>query len=166
VTASASLALDHPGRDRRSSADGGHHGAEDGTLFPVGFATTFTATAVDASEGDLAAGLKWTSDRDGLIGTGRSVITSSLTPGRPPHHRRGAEREGTLGSAMITAFIGSAPPQVSITAPADGGTIFEGTPSRSSARRAISRTATSVAISPGPRIGRGRSARAPCCRSR
>ena len=121
-----SARIDHPGGvgDRPPTVT--ITAPEDGTLFPVGFATT-SRHRHRRERGRPRRGIKWTSDRDGLIGTGRSVITSTLTPG--DHHVTAEVKnaEGTAGTAMVTVFIGSAPPQVSTRA-GDGGTILEGTP--------------------------------------
>jgi hypothetical protein len=42
---------------------------------------TLTGTATDAEDGDLSASLAWVSDRDGVLGTGASVMRSDLSVG-------------------------------------------------------------------------------------
>ena len=46
-----------------------------------GDSVTFTATATDTEDGDLAASLTWTSDLDGAIGSGGTFNTTALTVG-------------------------------------------------------------------------------------
>ncbi len=101
---------------------------QNGRLFPIGFAINLTATATDTVDGDLAAGLRWSSDRDGIIGTGRSIVVSNLTPGDHTITAQVANSLGTIGRKTIVVFIGAAPPQIAIQAPAAGLTIDEGTP--------------------------------------
>lgn len=42
---------------------------------------TFTGSAADAESGDLTASITWTSDQDGLLGTGGSVATTLTAVG-------------------------------------------------------------------------------------
>ncbi|MBN2271395.1 MAG: Ig-like domain-containing protein [Sedimentisphaerales bacterium] len=61
----------------------------DGSTFESGAVISFEGTAYDTEDGDLTANLVWTSDRDGMIGTGGSfsailsdgnhIITASVT---------------------------------------------------------------------------------------
>src|SRR5207237_1119918 len=100
---------------------------QDGRLFPVHFAATFTATATDNVDGDLGASLVWTSDRDGQLGTGRSITTSTLSVGDHRITASVTNSLGTTGSAAITVTVGNGAPKVKITAPADGTGVDEGT---------------------------------------
>src|SRR5438094_13075 len=52
-----------------------------GTRVFVGTSLTFSATALDATDGDVSGAIRWTSDLDGPIGGGASVTTSALRPG-------------------------------------------------------------------------------------
>lgn len=55
---------------------------EDGAEFTVGDSITFTATATDATDGDVSSSLDWESDIDGTLATNdASFSTSSLTVG-------------------------------------------------------------------------------------
>src|SRR5262249_26203995 len=80
--------------------------ANNTTVFS-GTNVNFTGTATDAGDGNLSGGLRWSSDRDGLLGTGASIATSHLsvgthtitaaapTPrGSPPLRRRDAPGDG------------------------------------------------------------------------
>src|SRR6185295_18062127 len=51
-----------------------------GQALTTGVAATFAATATDLESGNLAAGLTWSSDRDGAIGTG-ATFTRILSQG-------------------------------------------------------------------------------------
>jgi hypothetical protein len=53
----------------------------DGSTYIEGDSVTFTGTATDAEDGDLTAGLSWSSSIDGTIGSGGSFSTSSLSVG-------------------------------------------------------------------------------------
>jgi len=55
--------------------------ATSGMGFDVGEAITFAATASDPEDGDLAASLSWTSNRDGALGQGDTIVVSSLSIG-------------------------------------------------------------------------------------
>src|SRR5207249_9078110 len=50
-----------------------------GSNYEPGTSVTFTATATDAEDGDLAARISWISSRDGALGTGSSLTPSTLT---------------------------------------------------------------------------------------
>ncbi|HEX2164539.1 MAG TPA: M36 family metallopeptidase, partial [Thermoanaerobaculia bacterium] len=53
----------------------------DGAGFTEGDAVTFSGGASDAEDGDLSAGLVWTSSRDGQIGSGAAFTTTALSAG-------------------------------------------------------------------------------------
>src|SRR3989442_2160440 len=93
---------------------------QDGRLFPVHFAAAFTATATDNVDGDLGAALVWTSDRDGRLGTGRSITTSSLSVGDHRITPSVTNSLGTAGTPSITVTVGNGPPKATPSAPADG----------------------------------------------
>src|SRR5581483_1174826 len=50
------------------------------TVF-AGTPVTLAGTATDPADGNVSASLRWTSDRDGDLGTGASVVASALTIG-------------------------------------------------------------------------------------
>jgi hypothetical protein len=54
---------------------------DSGGTVAKGRALALTATAYDPEEGDLTAKIQWFSSRDGLLGTGGTVTTVSLSPG-------------------------------------------------------------------------------------
>ena len=53
----------------------------DGTNVPVGASIDFAGTAMDNEDGNLTAGLGWSSDLDGTIGSGAGFTTSGLSEG-------------------------------------------------------------------------------------
>ncbi|MEM1084528.1 MAG: LamG-like jellyroll fold domain-containing protein [Verrucomicrobiota bacterium] len=53
----------------------------DGSVFDAGTSINFTATASDAEDGDLSSSIVWSSDKDGVLGTGASITESGLSLG-------------------------------------------------------------------------------------
>jgi hypothetical protein len=53
----------------------------DGSAFDEGTPVTFIGSASDAEDGDISAGLSWTSSIDGTIGSGSTFAVSSLSVG-------------------------------------------------------------------------------------
>jgi hypothetical protein len=87
----------------------------------------FAATASDVEDGDLSAALAWSSDVDGAIGSGGSFQLSTLSLG--PHQITASVTDslGVPASAGLSLTVHSAVfPNVSITAPADGGVVGQG----------------------------------------
>jgi len=76
--------------------------------FTAGQEVTFTGSATDDADGNVSAQLVWTSSRDGVIGSGATVKTSSLTINS---HTVTAKVSDTLGAE------GQASVSISITAP-------------------------------------------------
>jgi hypothetical protein len=76
-----------------------------GASFAQGSPVTFTGTASDAQDGNLTPNLSWTSSRDGLIGTGGSFITSSLSVGTHTVTAAVTDSGGLTGSAVVTVTI-------------------------------------------------------------
>ncbi len=73
----------------------------DGAGFPANTAVGFAATAVDPEQGNLAANLAWTSDRDGPIGAGPSFTTSALSPGSHRITARVSDAAGGVGQDQV-----------------------------------------------------------------
>jgi len=53
----------------------------EGAVFPESAPITFGAVASDVEDGDLTTAITWTSDLDGLFGSGGSAVTSGLSVG-------------------------------------------------------------------------------------
>src|SRR5206468_3881592 len=65
-----------------------------GTTLSFGIASTLSATATDAEEGNLGAAVTWTSSLDGSLGQGHSITTSSLRAGTHTITATVADRTG------------------------------------------------------------------------
>lgn len=96
-----------------------------GSVFDDGASVTFTATAADAEDGDLSGDVSWSSDLDGALGTGASIVTSTLSLGVHTITASVADSLGEPASDAITVTI-NAPPVVTVTAPAGGSTFGTG----------------------------------------
>jgi hypothetical protein len=77
----------------------------EGTTFPVNTAVTFSATASDAEDGDLTAGIRWTSDRSGLIGIGGTLVTSALPGGAHRVTASSTDGAGGVGTDVVSITI-------------------------------------------------------------
>ncbi|MCH7758283.1 MAG: hypothetical protein IIA19_07425, partial [Thaumarchaeota archaeon] len=53
----------------------------DGSSFVIGDSILFTGTAIDTEDGDISASLSWSSNFDGVIGSGASFSISTLSVG-------------------------------------------------------------------------------------
>lgn len=100
----------------------------DGTTFVQGTAVNFSGTAADTQDGDISASIAWSSNVDGVLGTGASLSTSALSLGT---HRITASvtDAGSLTSTAsirvtITDANGYAPPLVTIVSPTSGSFVF------------------------------------------
>ncbi|MFO1434006.1 MAG: DNRLRE domain-containing protein [Candidatus Competibacteraceae bacterium] len=83
---------------------------------------TFTGTAVDAEDGDLTANLTWTSNLDGVIGTGGS-FTRKLSQGSHTIMARITDSGGLSRSFTLTVNVQpNTAPTVIIVSPANNGT--------------------------------------------
>ncbi len=82
-------------------------GPADGSTFNEGDTITFTGTADDLEDGDLAANLSWSSDVDGFIGTGESVSSSTLSVDTHLVTAQVTDLDGEPGSASITLTVES-----------------------------------------------------------
>jgi len=77
----------------------------DGSSADQGTSVGFTGTATDAEDGNLTAGLSWSSDLDGAIGSGGSFSTSSLSIGVHTITASVTDSASQLGSDSITLTI-------------------------------------------------------------
>src|SRR5581483_5172046 len=98
----------------------------DGAQSFVGTPVALAATAVDATDGDLSARLRWTSDRDGLVGTGGSVNAATLSVGTHVVTASVADAGGLVGTASRTLVVRppNQPPVIAIRAPSAGATLL------------------------------------------
>ena len=97
----------------------------DGFGVMVGEEIDFVGSASDAEDGDLSAGLLWTSSmQTGAIGTGSSFSISTLAVGTHLVTAEATDSGSLSGSASITVIVSEGPPNatpfVSISSPANG----------------------------------------------
>jgi len=86
----------------------------------VGHEVVFEGTASDAEDGDLPeTSLTWSSDKDGLLGSGGSLSITSLSLNTHVITLTATDSEGTKGTVAITITVGNASPIVLITSPAN-----------------------------------------------
>ena len=78
----------------------------DGSTFDSGATILFEGTASDTEDGDLTAGLVWTSDIDGQIGTGGSFSTT-LSDGSHTITASVTDSGGKTGSNSIKITVGA-----------------------------------------------------------
>src|SRR5207249_3762221 len=88
---------------------------------------TFTATARDDRDGDLSGVISWRSSIDGALGTGGSVTAATLHRGTHTITATVRNSTGLTGVATVQLTVTDRPPAVTITAPADGSGVDEGT---------------------------------------
>jgi PKD repeat protein len=99
------------------------------TVF-AGASVTFTGTGSDAEDGTLTGtALTWSSSRDGALGSGTSLTTTTLTVGAHFVTLVGTDSGGNTGTATVALHVlpQNTAPTVSITAPANHSQITSGT---------------------------------------
>ncbi len=84
----------------------------DGDPFDSGATINFSGSATD-EDGDLTAGLSWTSDLDGLIGGGGSFPTT-LSDGNHTITASVTDSGDMTGSASVSVMVGTAPATVGV----------------------------------------------------
>jgi hypothetical protein len=77
------------------------------TAYPFGEPILFSGLGSDAEDGALGdAALVWTSDRDGSLGVGRSLLVEQLSAGVHTITLTARDSDGMTGSASIAIFVG------------------------------------------------------------
>jgi hypothetical protein len=99
----------------------------DGSVFLSGEPVTLRATATDAEDGDLAAAITWTSDRDGTLGAGTPRTLATLSLGTHTITAEVVDAGGKHASGRVTVIVHLAP-SVTIAAPLDGAVFSPGDP--------------------------------------
>lgn len=100
---------------------------------PESTAVIFKGVATDPEDGTLSgASLEWTSSLDGPLGAGDSIRISDLSVGNHVVAFTATDSKGLAASATVpvtvTPFVpGNQPPQVTITSPAPGTSVVQGT---------------------------------------
>ena len=65
----------------------------------------FAGSALDAESGDLSAGLVWSSQKDGVIGSGAAFSITTLTKGRHQVTATVTDPDGNTGSATVVVRV-------------------------------------------------------------
>lgn len=83
------------------------------TVYDATQTIVLVGEALDSEDGILAdTRLQWSSDRQGMLGSGRSLAVTSLAPGRHRIKLTGADRGGMAAQAGIDIEVTSLPPRV------------------------------------------------------
>jgi hypothetical protein len=98
----------------------------DGTSVTQGNTVAFAGTADDAEEGDLSAGLTWTSSLDGVIGSGAGFSTNALSPGSHEITAAATDGGGLSDAAQITLTVTAAPSGLEAHGMTDGSSCGPG----------------------------------------
>lgn len=101
-----------------------------GSSFVEGSVVTFTGAGSDVEDAPAALQLAWSSSLDGALGTGTSVHTSTLRRGAHTVTLSVRDTGGLTGTAAVDLSIvqaGNHAPVASISSPADGTAVFQGT---------------------------------------
>jgi hypothetical protein len=92
----------------------------DGSVVAFGVPLTLAGTGSDPEDGALSGdALTWSSDLDGPLGTGLSVVRGDLSPGAHTVTLTAEDSGGATGTASVGVVV-DGPPSVTIAAPADG----------------------------------------------
>jgi len=85
----------------------------DGASFTQGDAISFSGSSTDAEDGDLTAGLSWSSSIDGAIGAGGSFSRSDLSVGTHTITATVTDSGGANNSAQVSVTVtaNAAPPE-------------------------------------------------------
>ncbi len=78
----------------------------DGAVLVQSTPVTFSATALDAEQGNLASNVRWSSSKDGFLGTGASISVSLTGRGKHTITASATDSEGAEGSASIGVRVG------------------------------------------------------------
>ncbi len=92
--------------------------AADGAV-EIGLATQFSGSANDGNDGDVSASLRWTSNRDGLIGTGRTFTTSSLSAGVHVITVTASDSQGGAATVTLPINVDRHPPKLRVMEPVE-----------------------------------------------
>src|SRR5206468_4974123 len=90
---------------------------------------TLAGRANDVTDGDLSSIIQWTSSRDGALGTGATISTSTLSVGTHVITAAATDTDGQRGQAQVSIRVRNpnVAPVVTISAPADGASAPAGT---------------------------------------
>ncbi|HSF17945.1 MAG TPA: hypothetical protein VLK65_20575 [Vicinamibacteria bacterium] len=100
----------------------------DGSVFPVGTSIFFDGSASDAQQGNLSGIMVWTSDIQGLLGTGASFSKMDLSAGLHTIIASVTDNGGatsTDSTEIGVSVAGNVPPRVTIVSPENASTFVE-----------------------------------------
>src|SRR5581483_5045369 len=95
-----------------------------GGSVPAGMPVGLAATVTDDFDTNLAAAVRWTSSRDGVLGTG-SPLTKTLSEGSHTLTATVTDSDGASATASIPFSVTATPPVIAITVPAAGASFFQ-----------------------------------------
>ena len=78
----------------------------DGSATVVGSVTNFTATSIDAEDGDLSSSIQWVSNIDGALGSGSSVL-STLTAGPHIISLQSTDTQDATSHTQLVVYVNS-----------------------------------------------------------
>ncbi len=87
----------------------------DGATFANGALISFAGSANDIEDGDLSAGLSWSSNLDGAIGSGASFSTAVLSEGVHVITAAATDSGGATGNTSVSITVGNPPPGVTVS---------------------------------------------------
>lgn len=100
----------------------------DGASFNQGSTITFRGTGTDTEDGALTgASLTWTSNIDGVIGTGTILPLSTLSTGTHTITLTATDSQGEVATATIAITVINSAPVITINSPPDGSIYDTGT---------------------------------------
>src|SRR5262245_33562806 len=108
----------------------------DGQTLVAGQPIRFAGSAHDLEEGDLTGALAWTSDRDGVLGTG-GAFSRALSLGTHQIAARVADSAGLAGAARVTLAI--VPPDTLTLVPVADAFVDSGTATTNAGTNALLR---------------------------
>jgi hypothetical protein len=88
----------------------------EGAAFLSGQPVTLQANVTDQEDGDLSARARWSSSRDGDLGTGASLVVSTLSEGSHTLTASATDNDGLTASATVNIVV--APAQSTLSFPA------------------------------------------------
>src|SRR5262249_5253275 len=100
-------------------------GPAPGATFVPGAPITLVATATDSEDGTLTGAIQWSSDLDGTLGTGGTVVASTLRSGAHTLTASVTDSHGKTAMGHVAILV-NAPPTITITAPADPASFVPG----------------------------------------
>jgi hypothetical protein len=75
------------------------------------------ATASDYQDGDVSAGIQWSSNLQGFLGTGANLALTNLAPGAHILRASAVDSGNTIGYATVNLIVSSLPPPSTPSAP-------------------------------------------------